>query len=205
MDGIAETSAPAIPARPSRRRFDVTEFHRMAEVGIFTDDARLELIDGEIIDMHAIGGPHIRAAIVLNRLLVLAAGARFIVSTQNSLRLDSTSAPEPDLVLLSPRAAHRPCELPPLAEDALLVIEVSHSSLRYDREIKLPLYARHGIPEVWIVDLAAGEIEVCRAPADGAYTDVTRAGRGETVSPLALPEARISVADVVPVTPPRAA
>jgi Uma2 family endonuclease len=197
MDGIAEAPA-SILARPARRRFDVTEFHRMAEVGIFAEDDRLELIDGEIIEMHAIGGPHIRAAIVLNRLLVLAAGERFIVSTQNALRLDTGSEPEPDLVLLRPRAADRLGELPPLAEDALLIVEVSNSSLRYDREIKLPLYARHGVPEVWIVDLAAGEIEVCRAPAEGAYTDIVRAGRGATVTPFALPEARIAVTDVVP-------
>jgi Uma2 family endonuclease len=171
----------------------------MSEIGILHEDDPFELIEGEIIEMSAIGGPHIGAVMALARSLTFASGDKFFVSAQNPLRLDNRNEPEPDVVLLRPRADSYHGKAPPLAADALLVIEVADSSLRYDQEVKLPLYARHDVAEVWIVDLAAGEIALCRAPVDGAYTDVRRASRGETVAPLALPDARIAVADVVPV------
>jgi len=200
MDGVSEAPArSAVPAWAKRRLFDVTEYHRMGEVGILHEDDPFELIEGELIEMHAIGCPHIGAVMALTRLFVLAASDRAMVSAQNPLRLDFRNEPEPDVVLLPLRTDGYRAEPPPSGADALLVIEVADSSLRYDTEVKLPLYARHGVAEVWIVDLAAGEIALCRAPVDGAYSDIRRAGRGETVAPLALPDARIAVADVVPV------
>jgi Uma2 family endonuclease len=200
MDEVREAPAASrVPAWLKRRLFDVAEYHRMGEIGILREDDPFELIEGEIVEMNAIGGPHIGAVIALNRLFSRLVPDDVLVSPQNPLRLDARNEPEPDLVLLRPRVDAYRSDQPPLAKDAMLVIEVSDGSLRYDREVKVPLYARHGIPEMWIVDLAAGEIELCRAPTEGAYTDISRAGRGTTVAPLALPEARIAVADVVPV------
>jgi Uma2 family endonuclease len=200
MDGVSEAPARStVPAWAKRRLFDVVEYHRMGEVGILHEDDPFELIEGELIEMSAIGCPHVGAVMALTQGFALAANGRAMVSVQNPLRLDFRNEPEPDLVLLPLRADGYRSEPPPSGTDALLVIEVADSSLRYDREVKLPLYARHGVAELWIVDLAAGEIEICRAPSDGAYTDLSRAGRGETVAPLALPGARIAVADVVPV------
>lgn len=125
----------------------------MAEVGLLAPDARVELIEGEIIDMAPQGVAHATIIRRLDRILHGAAGARVIVSPQLPLRLDQFSEPEPDFTLLKWRedeylSAH------PMPADTLLAIEVSQSSLRYDRNRKLPLYARHGIPEVWIVDVA---------------------------------------------------
>jgi Uma2 family endonuclease len=200
MDGVIE--APAVwrvPAWAKLRYFDVVEYHRMGEIGILHEDDPFELIEGEIIEMNAIGGPHIGAVIALNRLSTARVPDDVLVSPQNPLRLDDRNEPDPDLVLLRPRADDYRSNSPPLAEDALLVIEVADSNLRYDTEIKLPLYARRGVAEVWIVDLAAGQIALYRAPVDGAYTDMTRAGRGETVAALALPGVGIAVSDVMPV------
>jgi|SRR5690348_13785556 len=136
-----------------RHRITVEEYYRMAELGLLAPDARVELIEGEIIDMAPQGVAHAAVIRRLTRILLLAAADRFIVSAQLPLRLDGYSEPEPDFTLLKWRkdeyaTAH------PAPADTLLVIEVSYSSLRYDRNRKLPLYARHGVPEVWIVDVA---------------------------------------------------
>ena len=135
-----------------RHRLNVDEYYRMAEAGILGPDARVELIEGEIIDMAPIGSQHAAVVRQLAHILHQNVGDQAIVSTQNPVRLDEYSEPEPDLALLRPRddfyaAAH------PGPGDVLLIIEVADTSLRYDREIKIPLYARHGIPEVWLVDL----------------------------------------------------
>jgi len=136
-----------------RHRITVEEYYRMAEIGLLAPDARVELIEGEIIDMVPQGVAHATVIRRLDRILHSAAGGRAIVSTQLPLRLDRFSEPEPDFTLLRWRedeyaTAH------PTPADTLLAIEVSQSSLRYDRSRKLPLYAQHGIPEVWIVDVA---------------------------------------------------
>lgn len=124
----------------------------MAEVGLLAPDARVELIEGEIIDMPPIGPDHGSVADRLNHLLVPAVGQRAIVRVQGAVRLSRMSEPQPDTALLVPRkdyyrAAH------PTGDNTFLVIEVSDSTLRYDRNVKVPLYARHAVPEVWIADL----------------------------------------------------
>ncbi|MEO6078623.1 MAG: Uma2 family endonuclease [Steroidobacteraceae bacterium] len=137
---------------PQRHRITVDEYHRMAEVGLLAPEARVELIEGEIIDMAPIGPPHSSVVNQLNRLLVRAVGDQAIVQSQGAVRLNIRTEPEPDLALFKPREdfyRHRHAS----GVDTLLVIEVSESSLRYDREIKVPLYARHDVPEVWVVDL----------------------------------------------------
>ncbi len=175
-----------------RWKLDVHEYHRMGEAGILTDDDRVELIEGELVQISPIVSGHSGTVNALTRLLVLAAGNRAMVSVQNPVRLDVHNEPQPDFALLRPRADDYRSELPAPA-DVLLLIEVADSSLRFDRLVKLPLYARHRIPEVWIVDLPAGAVEVCRGPTPEGYARVVREGRGASVEPEALPGLRLRV------------
>lgn len=175
-----------------RHRLDVTDYYRMAEAGILGEDDRCELIEGEIIDMAPIGSDHAATVARLNRLLTRALGDQVIVTVQNPIRLNRRNEPQPDLALLRYREdfyrdAH------PSPEDVLLIIEVADSSARYDREIKLPLYARHGIPEVWIIDLRQRRVDIHRQPDKAAYRETRTATGAESVSPLALPDCRMDV------------
>jgi Uma2 family endonuclease len=178
--------------RPLRHRYTIADYHRMGEAGVLAPDARVELIDGEIIDMPPIGFRHSGTVDKLNRGFVTACGERAIVRVQSSIQLGDYSEPQPDVTLLRPRpdfyttgaAAHA---------DALLVVEVAETSLRYDRDDKIPLYARHGIPEVWLVDLKTQRLVRYRNPQHGAYTLIDEP---DLVSPLeiaALPETRLDL------------
>jgi Uma2 family endonuclease len=187
--------ADLIDRAPVRRwKLNVDDYHRMAEAGILHDDDRVELIEGELIEMTPIGGPHMGTVNRLTHRLVQAASDRAIVSVQNPVRLDPHSEPQPDFALLRADIAS---DTVPTAADVLLLIEVADSSLRYDRTIKLPLYARHGIAEVWIVDVESGTVEIYREPIGDGYAAVARAKPGESVEPALLPGLRIAVADIV--------
>jgi Uma2 family endonuclease len=153
---------------PQRHRITVHDYHRLAEIGVLPPDARVELIEGEIIDMAPIGNDHQSIVDQLNRQLVTVVGERAIVRVQGSIRLSQWSEPGPDLVLLEPRPDFYRGEFA-LGTDSLLVIEVSDSTLRYDRDVKVPLYARHGVPEVWIVDMNADALLVYGDLHDGNY------------------------------------
>jgi Uma2 family endonuclease len=188
---MAQPEEPmAIASR--RRRFTVEEYRRLGEVGILHEDDRVELIDGEIVEMTPIGERHALAVIYLNNALARGLEGRALVSPQNPLRLGPHSEPQPDLVLLRPAVDRLPA-----APDALLVIEVADTSLAYDRDTKLPRYARAGIPEAWIVDLEGQAVEVHRAPGPTGYRDVQRLGRGASVSPAAFPDLRLAVDDIL--------
>jgi Uma2 family endonuclease len=153
---------------PQRHRITVHDYHRMAEVGVLAPDARVELIEGEIIDMAPIGKDHQSIVDQLNRRLVRAVGDDAIVRVQGSIRLSQWSEPEPDVVLLAPRPDFYRGEFA-LGTDTLLVIEVSDTTLRYDRDVKVPLYARHGVPEVWIVDVQNDALLAYGDLRDGKY------------------------------------
>jgi Uma2 family endonuclease len=181
------------PAAP-RRLLTVDEYHRMGEVGILTEDDRVELIEGELVAMAPIGSEHIAATNSLNRLLVLAVGDHGIVSVGNPVRLNRHSEPQPDFSVLKPRDDYR--KMLPRPEDTLLAVEVANTSLDYDRKVKLALYARSGIPEVWIVNLAANEVEVYRSPVADNYTVVARAGLAATLTIAALLGVSIPVARI---------
>jgi Uma2 family endonuclease len=195
MDTIIDRMAA--PSWAARKIFDVTDYHRMASAGVFAETGRYELIEGEIIEMAAIGGPHIWAVIALHRLLFLAAADRFVISVQNSLRLGNLSEPEPDIAVLRPRGSRNDIDTPPSIADVALVVEVADTSLQYDRAVKGPLYAGYGVPEYWIVDLTAAAIEVHRNLENGAYASIARLGLSEHVEPACLPGTRILVADVI--------
>ncbi len=179
-----------------RRRLDVDQYHRMGEAGVFEGNERVELIEGELVEMAPIGDRHAGTAIELNELLIAAARGRAVVAVGNPVRLSRYNEPQPDFALLRLRA-DRYRGSTPTAADILLLVEVADSSLRYDRTVKLPLYARHGVPEVWIVDLEGGTVEVCREPAADGYAVVSRAGVGEGLEPALLPGLRIVVAEII--------
>jgi Uma2 family endonuclease len=181
------------PAAP-RRLLTVDEYHRMGEAGILTEDDRVELIEGELVAMAPIGSEHIAATNSLNRLLVLAVGDHGIVSVGNPVRLNRHSEPQPEFSILTPRDDYK--KTLPRPEDAMLAVEVANTSLDYDRKVKLALYARSGIPEVWIVNLSASEVEVYRSPVGDNYTVVARAGLSATLTIAALPDVSIPVARI---------
>lgn len=178
---------------PTRHRLDVGAYYRMAETGILTSNDRVELIGGEIFDMVPIGSAHAGKTNRLNRLFARAAADGLaVVSVQSPLRLDAYNEPEPDLMLLRPRSDDYQ-DRHPGAADVLLLVEVSETSLVYDRGTKLPLYARFGVPEVWIVDLDGAAIEVCRKVTGDAYALKERLTSGP-LAPALVPVVTIDVA-----------
>ena len=174
----------------ARRRFTVEDYHRMAAAGILTEDDRVELIAGEIVEMSPMGPRHVDCLVVLNRLLNRLVGDEALVSVQSSIRLANDGEPEPDIALLKPR---RYQESLPAAADVLLVIEVADTSLAYDRGVKLPLYAAARIPESWLFDLVGGAIERHSEPGSAGYRLIARAGRGESLTSTVLPAVTLSI------------
>lgn len=185
------------PQAPARHRLDVGAYYRMAEAGILSHPQRVELIEGDIFDMNPIGSPHAAVTRRLEQQFARAvADGIVLVSVQNPLRLDTYNEPQPDFVALPPRpdayaASH------PGAADALLLVEVSDSSLEHDRKTKLPVYAKFGVPEVWIVDLFGGAVEVYRDPTEGRYASSVRMTQG-SLTPVRIPEATINIATLLP-------
>jgi Uma2 family endonuclease len=141
----------------------------MAEVGLLAPDARVELIEGEIIDMAPIGTEHGWVVDQLNHLLVSAVGTKGFVRVQGAVRLSQWSQPQPDAVVLAPRSDYRTRH--PSGADTLLVVEVSDTTVRYDLKVKTPLYAQHGVPEVWVLDLPKRRLHVFGSLVGDAYTE----------------------------------
>lgn len=181
---------------PAPRLFNVDEYYAMARAGILGEDDRVELIEGEIVVMSPASSPHAGCINALTRLLVQAAGDQAIVSVQQPLRLSERSEPEPDVALLRWRDDdYRACH--PVPADALLVIEVARTSLRVDRKVKLPLYARHSVPEVWIVDLETNRVEVYRSPGPDGYAGSSVHSGGDRLAVPGL-ELEIEAGEIVP-------
>jgi Uma2 family endonuclease len=178
-----------------RRLFTVEEYHRMTNAGVLSEGDRVELIHGEIVRMTPIGARH-AACVARLTALFSRLHQKSIVWVQNPIRLQQHSEPQPDLSLLRLRSdfydqAH------PTGEDVLLVVEVAETSEDYDRAIKVPLYCREGIPEVWLVDLSEEIIEVYVSPSSHGYKEVRRFARGQRVSPQAFPSPALTVDDVI--------
>ncbi len=173
---------------PVRHKLDVHDFYRMAEAGIFGEDDRIELIDGDLIDMAPIGQCHEAAVNGLNEALVLACAGRAIVSPQNSLRLNRLNVPQPDFTILRRRADFYATGDRPGPADVLLLVEVADSSLTFDRTVKLPLYARAGIAEYWIVDLKREVLEAYRRPVADGYAEATEHRAGARLALAHAPE-----------------
>ena len=181
----------ALLVERARRLFTIEEYHRMAETGILRPDDRVELIDGEIFEMSPIGSRHMACVNNLNRVFVLGLGVRAVVSPQNPVQIPRYSEPEPDLAVLRARSYKT---LAPTTEDVLLLVEVAETSLRFDRTVKLALYARARVSEYWLIDANAESVTIYRQPADERYTDVRTVGGGDSLSPLAFPDLVVPVA-----------
>jgi Uma2 family endonuclease len=182
---------------PRKHRITVDEYYRMAEVGLLAPDARVELIEGEVIDMAPIGTDHGSVVDVLTRLLIRAVGDGAIVRTQGAILLDQRSMPQPDLAVLAPSADDYR-HVHPAPADVWLLIEVSDSTLRYDRTVKVPLYARHGIAEVWIVDLQNAQLHWYRAPQGGQYNEQGSSSGAGVMQLAALPGIAIDLKGILP-------
>ncbi len=179
-----------------RHRLSVADYYRMAEAGVLAQGARVELIKGEIVDMPPMRSRHAAAVGRLMRRLVVAVGERALVTCQTPLRLDERSELEPDLMVIRLRADDY-SRSHPGAADVLLLIEVSDSSSRYDREIKLPMYARHGVVEVWIVDLDNGLLSLFRQPAGDGYADIVATAAPAATAITALPGVGIDLCGIL--------
>jgi Uma2 family endonuclease len=177
-----------------KHRFTVEDYYRMAETGVLKPGARVELLNGEIIDMSPIGPFHGGVTDYLNEVFVNASKGRWRTRVQNSLRLDEHSEPEPDLVLAKP-VAYR--QRHPGPEDVFLLVEVSETSLEFDQGEKLSAYGRAGIPEVWIVNLADLTVEVYREPHFTGYGAKTVLRAGEQARPQAFPDVAVDVAELL--------
>ena len=161
---------PADPVAVSRHRLTVADFRRMGEVGILGPDDRVELIAGEIIDMSPIGSLHAALVARLASALGQRVGETAVIWTQNPLTLDDTSQPQPDLAVLRPRADFYAAAHPGPA-DVLLVIEVADTTLAFDLDVKVPLYAAAGIPEAWVIEAPSRRTLVFRRPVNGRYAE----------------------------------
>jgi Uma2 family endonuclease len=173
-------------------RFTVEDYYRMAETGVLKPDARVELLDGEIVDMMPIGPFHAGTTNRLAKLFLKVSQERWQVAIQTPVRLAQHSEPQPDLMLLRPSPDdYTRCH--PGPDDVLLLIEVADSAVTYDRSKKLPAYGRAGIPEVWIINLPERTVEVCREPHFLGYASETVLQPGEAASPAAFPDAAVDI------------
>lgn len=178
-----------------KRTFTVEEYHRMGTSNIF-DDERVELVEGEVVTMAPKGSRHSACVTRLTQLLVSRVEESFLVRVQEPLILSEMTEFEPDVATVRSRAdfysgAH------PSAKDTLLVIEVAESSLTYDREIKLPLYARAGVPEAWLVDLKAQLVSVHSTPSAQGYELVEEMHPGEGVESASVTHLRLKIDEIL--------
>lgn len=175
-----------------RKKFTITEFEQMAETGIIKDEDRFELIEGELIDMGKIGNRHAACVRRLLRLLTQVIADQAIIDVQNPIQLGNYSQPQPDLAILSRKndyyeAAH------PTPEDIFLLVEVADTTIETDREIKIPLYAKHNIIEVWLINLNREVVEVYSQSNLNSYTEEKIFTKGQIISPISFPEININV------------
>ncbi|MFL5383775.1 MAG: Uma2 family endonuclease [Longimicrobiaceae bacterium] len=179
-----------------RHRFTVDEFHRMGEVGIFSEDDRVELINGEIVEMTPIGSQHAACVRKLDRWLQFLVGDDALVSTQLPIIIEDDGEPIPDVAVLRPRTDSY-AESHPTPADILLVVEVSDSTVLFDRNVKRRLYAGAGIPEYWVVDLPRNCVAVFGELVDGRYTQERDYRLGEAWTSPALGGRTVSTEQVL--------
>jgi Uma2 family endonuclease len=180
----------------ARRYFNVTEFYSMAEAGVFSEDDRVELIEGEILEMSPIGSRHAACVGRLTELFGQQVGRKAIIRVQNPIQLNDYSEPLPDISLLKRRADFYAGNHPTPA-DVLLIVEVADTSVDYDRNIKLPIYAQANIPEVWLINLPKNVVEVYTRPEEDKYQKSRKFKRGEFLVSTQVADLSLSVDDVL--------
>jgi Uma2 family endonuclease len=191
-----EAMAVQAPVQAQRKLFTTAEYHQMIQTGVFDEDDRLELVEGEVTEMSPISSNHAGGVNRLSELLRERLKGRALVSVQNPVHLSEYSEPQPDLALLRPRADYY-AGSHPTPDDALLVVEIAETSAGLDRNVKMPMYARAGIAEAWLVSLADGWIEVYREPSSVGYLLTRRVLSGATLSLQAFPDDELAVSDLV--------
>jgi Uma2 family endonuclease len=190
-----EATPTAMPTATTRRRrrFTVDEYHRMAEAGILREDERVELLDGDVVEMSPTGDRHVEALNRCNRHFTIGLGDRAVVSPQNPVRLDRHSEPQPDLAIARPGVVGAP-----RLGEILLAIEIADSSVDDDRKAKVPVYARAGVPETWLLNVVDGELEVYREPGPAGYARTSTLRPERQVACEAFPDLVLRVADLLP-------
>ena len=189
-------ASPTAAAVPTRRRFTVAEYYALADAGILSENDRVELLDGDLIVMPPIGDWHAGGVKFFNNTMLPQLRGRAMIAVQDPVRLDEHSEPQPDVMLLLwrddfYRSGH------PRPTDVLLLIEVADTTLDYDQKRKLPVYARAGIPEVWIINRPARRIESYSDPSGNTYSTVRHFSPGETVAPQAFPDVTLAVDRII--------
>ncbi len=179
-----------------KKRFTTEQYHQMGKVGIFKENDRVELLEGEIVEMSPIGRRHTACVNRFTQLFSQLLGKKVIVSVQNPIILNNFSEPQPDISLLKPRtdfyeSGH------PQAPDILLVVEVADTTIDYDRDVKIPLYANNGICEVWLVDIVEQTLTVYRQPTSDGYREVLILHRGESLFLQSFPEIILTVDEIL--------
>ena len=182
------------PLSIPRRLLSVEEYYQLGRAGVLSEDDRVELIEGEMIEMAPIGGPHIYLVNMLNRVFAAQLGAQGIVSVQNPIVLPPRNAPQPDLAILAPSSIAS--KEVPRAQDVLLLIEVAHTTTHYDRDVKIPIYARHGIAEVWLFEVEVQRLSIYLEPGTRGYQRLLNPEKREIISPSLLPGVKINLADL---------
>jgi Uma2 family endonuclease len=180
----------------ARRHFSVAEYYKMAAAGVFSEGDRVELIEGEIVEMNPIGSRHAACVGRLTELLGRLVVGKVIVWVQNPVQVSDYSEPLPDVALLKRRDDFY-AQANPQPPDVLLIVEVADSSVEYDRDIKMPLYARAGIPEVWLVNLPKETVEVYSQPLEGEYREICLVKRGESLSAKSIPNLTIDISAIL--------
>ena len=175
--------------------FTVEMYYKLGELGVFHEDDRVELINGQIVPLSPIGEAHAACVRRLIGLLSRRIGAHAIVDAQNPVVLGESDSPQPDITVLKPRADGY--QRHPRSADLLLVVEVADTSLAYDREVKVPRYAQAGVSEVWVVDVNAETISVFRNPDSDGYGNVLTLKRGGTVRPVNLANVEITADEIL--------
>jgi Uma2 family endonuclease len=176
--------------------FNVDQYYRLAEVGVLKPDDRVELIEGEIVRMRPIGSSHAACVRALDVAFNEILGRRYLVSIQSPVRLDNFSEPEPDLALLKPRKNFY-ADRHPMSSDVFLIIEVADTTVLSDQNVKLPLYARFGIAEAWLVNLPEKVVEIYYDPADGRYRNCLKFKPGDTLKSPTINELTLKVDDII--------
>lgn len=192
----ARTKQAATDTWPQRRLFTVDEYDGMIRAGILREGERVELVEGAILCMAAMGTGHMACISRAQERFAAALPRHAAIRVQGPLRLPPNWEPEPDLAIVRRRADHYASHHPGPA-DVLLVIEVADTSLAFDRDVKQPRYAAAGIPEAWIVDLAAARVLVYRRPGANGYAETFAVERGASLSPAAFPNLAIRVEEIL--------
>ena len=183
-------------ALPAKRPFTLTEYYKLLESGVLTEDDRVELIDGEIINMSPIGPRHTASVKRLIAFLSRKISRFALIGAQDPIHLNQYSAPQPDISILKPRDDFYASGHPEPA-DILVAIEVADSSVDYDRQVKFPRYAQAGIPEAWLVDLVNDRIEIYALPNEGVYQEIRIVLRHQNIVSRTLPQLKLKASDIL--------